>query len=180
MPKDFENFLRDKVNPIIIKLLGSVLTEEDFPIISNEIRIWMGADRIRSGLLAEYHEKSEDVPNGCILLHIDAIINYAKHIEMPFLTVLAFNLFERVYFMTIDNGTNLIEITQDIVIKSHDYATECCSILYDLGILRELPVDNIKDTLAGKTYLSWIKNWTKMNPEDWFKLLAERGEQKND
>ncbi len=180
-PDNVKEILNEHVNPLIDEICKQVVRLELDPDITlkqlediKRVVMWVGERRVRSALLGEHILPCDTYPDGVILLHIDAIMDCAKAVDVPFDTLIASTLLHEIHHWKISRGQDkeyvISEKDED---HAEDFAQKGCQTLYENKVISS-PMKNLRghyDTAL--SFLLWLREWTGMTPDEWEQAMHE-------
>lgn len=129
----------------------------------------MNDNKLRSMFLGEYTTPSETCPNGEIIIHVDAVFDYAAYLGVDYWSMIAKVLFSQVHHALTWDSKKTFDFE-----KSEKFATKICKKLMKQTIITD---PRPKIYIAGTDRLNllarqkWIEKWTGMGMEEAFTKL---------
>ncbi len=175
IPENLKDDLNNRIRPKLYELIDAVLDDNSAKTIKDSLILWVGENRKRSALLSENMKPSKNYPNGAILLHIDAIVFCAKAIGDHEISCIANALFHEIarWFKLKSKGYEYIINDKDED-RAESVSKKLCKKLYNKRLLPAIPKDIRRDEEIATSYLLWLKEWTKMSPQEWHKYISGR------
>lgn len=133
--------------------------------VKPHIIFWEDERRTRSALLGEHIKPCKAYPEGCIILHLDAIKDYALHTGYSMLEQLLGTLFHEIHhWITWRDSGNIDELKAELYTRKHFQK------LINRKKFNRLPPLAVGPNWeqSARSLANWIKRWTGMSPVEWY------------